>query len=30
MAKSSNYTSKQPDENGVIHWSEDENKIWSE
>ncbi len=30
MAKASNYTSKQPDENGVIHWSEEENKIWSE
>jgi phenylalanine-4-hydroxylase len=30
MAKASNYTSKTPDENGVIHWSDEENKIWSE
>ena len=30
MAKASKYTSKTPDENGVIHWSEEENKIWSE
>ena len=30
MAKSSKYVSKQPDENGVIHWSEEENQIWSE
>jgi phenylalanine-4-hydroxylase len=30
MAKLSKYTSKQPDENGVIAWSHEENKIWSE
>ena len=30
MAKASKYTSKTPDENGVIHWSDEENKIWSE
>ena len=30
MAKASNYTSKTPDENGVIHWSDEENKMWSE
>ncbi|MFY8326203.1 phenylalanine 4-monooxygenase [Pseudoalteromonas sp. ZZD1] len=30
MAKASKYTSRTPDENGVIHWSDEENKIWSE
>lgn len=30
MAKSSAYQSGQPDENGVISWSGEENKIWSE
>ncbi|GHF98327.1 phenylalanine 4-monooxygenase [Thalassotalea marina] len=28
MAKSTNYVSHQPDENGFIHWSDEENKIW--
>ena len=30
MAKASKYISRQPDESGVIAWSEEENKIWSE
>lgn len=30
MAKTSSYTSKQSDANGVIHWSDDENQIWHE
>lgn len=30
MAKSTKYVSKQPDENGVIAWTEEENKIWQE
>ena len=30
MANSSAYQSKQPDENGNIHWSQQENAIWSE
>ncbi len=30
MAKQSKYVSRQPDENGVIHWSEEENQIWTE
>jgi phenylalanine-4-hydroxylase len=30
MAKSSKYISKQPDEKGIISWSEEENKIWSD
>ncbi|GAC33345.1 phenylalanine 4-monooxygenase [Paraglaciecola polaris] len=28
MAKQSQYTSHTPDENGIVHWSETENKIW--
>jgi phenylalanine-4-hydroxylase len=28
MSKQSKYTSKQADENGIIHWSEDENQRW--
>ena len=28
MAKQSQYTSHIPDENGIVHWSETENKIW--
>ncbi|KAF7783461.1 phenylalanine-4-hydroxylase [Pseudoalteromonas rubra] len=30
MAKSSKYTSKQPNEQGLIEWTEEENQIWSE
>lgn len=30
MAKASKYISRQPDESGIIAWSEEENKIWSE
>jgi len=30
MKKPTNYVSKQPDENGFIAWSEDENAIWQE
>jgi len=30
MSKSSQYISKQPDHNGFIAWSEQENKIWSQ
>lgn len=30
MSKSSKYVSHQSDEDGFIHWSADENKIWSE
>lgn len=30
MAKASKYVSKQPDENGVIAWTNEENQIWSE
>ena len=30
MATSSAYQSKQPDEHGIIHWSEQENATWSE
>jgi phenylalanine-4-hydroxylase len=30
MAKSSNYTSRTPDANGVIHYTEEENRIWHE
>jgi phenylalanine-4-hydroxylase len=30
MAKGSKYISKQADENGIIHWSDEENQIWSE
>lgn len=28
MAKGTKYVSKHADENGIIHWSEQENKIW--
>ncbi|RUO79429.1 phenylalanine 4-monooxygenase [Pseudidiomarina taiwanensis] len=28
MAKQSKYVSRQPDEQGVIHWSAEENQIW--
>ena len=27
MGKSSNYISKQPDDNGFINWSDEENQI---
>lgn len=30
MGKSSSYISKQPDDNGFINWSDEENQIWSE
>tara|TARA_Y100000588_G_scaffold381669_1_gene467737 strand:- start:8534 stop:9352 length:819 start_codon:yes stop_codon:yes gene_type:complete len=30
MAKSSKYVSRTPDENGVIHWSDEENQTWAE
>ena len=30
MAKSSSYTSKKPDTNGIIHYTDDENQVWSE
>ena len=30
MAKSSQYVSKQPDQNGVIAWTDEENQIWHE
>ena len=30
MAKASKYVAKQPDANGIIAWTEEENKIWSE
>lgn len=30
MSKSSKYQSRQPDENGIIQWSAEENAIWSE
>ncbi len=30
MSKSSSYVSRQSDEQGVIHWSDEENQIWSE
>mgnify|MGYP005990647121 CR=1 FL=1 len=30
MAKQSTYTSRQSDENGFIHWSDEENNIWHE
>jgi len=29
MTKSAKYTSKYADEKGIIHWSEQENKIWN-
>lgn len=28
MGKATKYVSKQPDENGFIHWSDDEHQIW--
>ncbi|WP_332874235.1 phenylalanine 4-monooxygenase [Bowmanella yangjiangensis] len=28
MSKSTQYVSRQPDANGVIHWSDEENQIW--
>ena len=28
MGKESKYVSKQPDENGIIHWTDEENAIW--
>lgn len=30
MAKSSNYTSRKPDANGIIHYSEEENEVWNQ
>jgi phenylalanine-4-hydroxylase len=30
MAKSSNYTSRQPDPDGIIHYSDEENRVWAE
>ena len=30
MGKESNYVSKQPDENGYIEWSDEENKVWQD
>src|SRR5210317_1658632 len=30
MAKSSSYTSKIPDTNGFIHYTDEENRVWSE
>lgn len=30
MGKHSNYVSRQPDANGIIAWSDEENAIWSE
>ena len=30
MAKTSNYNSRQADANGIIHYSDDENRVWSE
>ncbi|MBQ4833019.1 phenylalanine 4-monooxygenase [Pseudoalteromonas sp. MMG010] len=30
MAKMNKYKSKAPDENGIIHWTNEEHKIWSE
>ena len=30
MAKSSNYTAKIPDANGIIHYTDDENAVWGE
>ncbi len=30
MSKTSTYISKQSDENGYIHWTDEENKIWQE
>ncbi|WP_414830202.1 phenylalanine 4-monooxygenase [Alteromonas sp. H39] len=30
MGKTTQYKSRTSDENGIIHWSDDENQIWSE
>ena len=30
MGKSSSYTAKQPDADGIIHYTDEENAIWSE
>ena len=30
MAKNSNYTSRKPDANGIIHYSDEENRVWSD
>jgi phenylalanine-4-hydroxylase len=30
MAKSSSYTSKEPDANGFIHYTDEENQVWNE
>jgi phenylalanine-4-hydroxylase len=30
MAKSSTYTSRKPDTNGIIHYTENENRVWCE
>jgi phenylalanine-4-hydroxylase len=30
MAKSSNYTSRKPDANGIIHYSDEENGVWGD
>lgn len=30
MGKQSSYSSKQSDANGFIHWTDDENQVWSE
>jgi len=30
MSKTTNYVSREPDENGIIHWSDEENQIWHE
>lgn len=30
MAKATNYVSRVADENGIIHWSDEENNIWHE
>lgn len=30
MAKSSKYVSRQPDENGFIAWSDEDNQVWSD
>lgn len=30
MSKKSNYESRQADSSGVIHWSDEENKVWEE
>ena len=30
MPKATQYQSRQSDDNGIIHWSDEENQIWSE